>query len=135
MHQDFIPVRVEPKEKVAMYDEPGVLVSRIGDREYLRQFHNIRNMGKPEILFPIDIGDVHFFGRARKLASGWKVVAQSAVVVDSKRDVSKLVPVADFFASDRFVLEEMMHSMYFTLVEIAEKENNKNNDEDEYKNS
>lgn len=125
MDSDFKPIKVVSTEKAPEYEEPGTLLSRIGDRSYVEQFNNIRNMSKSEILFPIDVNDVHFFGKAMKLYTGWRVFARKAMMVDPERGMTRLMPVAEFFASDRFKLEELMYAMYFELMKLAEQENEK----------
>lgn len=116
---DIKPIKVVATEKASEYEDAGVLLSRLGDRGYLEQFNNIRNMSKSEILFPIDVDGVHFFGKAVKLSTGWKVFARKAFTVDKERGMTRLMSVAEFFASDRFKLEELMYALYFQLMKIA----------------
>ena len=130
MNSNLKTIDIKPTEKTSQYEDAGTLLSRIGDYDYLKEFKKIRNMGKnSKVWFFVNTGGKQFMGQAIALTMGWKVT-----VFDNQMGETSMVPVAKFSANDRFQLEELMYSLYFTLTNIAEEARNSEEDENDDKN-
>ena len=130
MKKDFKTIDVKPTEKTSKHEDAGTLLSRLGDYDYLKEFRKIKNMGRnSKVWFFVNTGGKQFLGQAIALTMGWKVT-----VFDGHMGDTSMVPVAKFSANDRFQLEEMMYSLYFTLTNIAEETKNSEEDENDDQN-